>query len=409
MNLPVISAMIRLRLLRVVRDRMGWIWLLLMPMVFSFLMGELMGGMVRGGGAQSLPSFLVSDLDGGRAADRLLAPLADNERFRVVRWDSLVTPEDARELVASSRRTAVLLIPEGFSQAVAAGVKTELAFFYDSERLSSQTVNTLLDRALLQTNTIAGAKTIVAPVLNAAESIARDQSRGFSEAVFSERWQNPRLVVTTEVLGRLDNEGSGLTDAHQHVGPAYVLFFVMMFLMMSSKELVASREDRTLARLITSRATSSDLVLGFFLGGLILGLIQSAVLLLMNSLAFGIDYGDSPLGLALVIVLFAGFCSGAAVLLGSVARTGAQADGMGMALTLTMSALGGLWWPLEVVPEFMQKLGRSLPTGQAISAFHDMIGRGYGVAELAPLLIGLAIWFAAALILGSWRLRQLVR
>jgi ABC-2 type transport system permease protein len=223
--------------------------------------------------------------------------------------------------------------------------------------------------------------------------------------VFAEQWENPRLTLAASTLGRIEEDDWGLTQSHQHVGPAYVLFFVMMFLMMTAKDLVAARQDRTLARLVMSRATSLDLVLGFFLGGMAIGLVQSALLLLMNSLAFGIDYGNSPLGLALVVFLFAGFASGTAVLLGCVAKTGAQADGLGMALTMTMASLGGLWWPLEIVPEFMQKLGHSLPTGQAITVFHDMIGRGYGVAELSGLFWGLSVWFVAALALGTWRLR----
>jgi len=408
MNLSVIMAMVRLRLVRVRRDRMGLVWLLVMPMVFSLVMGELMGGVTGHSGTANLPSLLVSDLDGGDAADQLLAPLADNERFRVVRWDSLVTPEAARDLVEKSRRTAVLLIPDGYTAAVSAGLLTQLHFYYDSDRLSSQTVNTLLNRALLETNTVAAARSLVQTETQADGVLARDRAESFSEESFTNRWQNPKLIVTTEVIGRLKDTGLSLTNTHQHVGPAYVLFFVMMFMMMSSKELVEAREDRTLARLVTSRATSTDLVLGFFLSGMILGLVQSAVLLVMNSLAFGIDYGDSLLGLILVVVLFAGFSAGAAVLLGSIARTGAQADGLGMALTMTMAALGGLWWPLEVVPESMQALGRALPTGQAISIFHDMIGRGYGVAELSSYLIGLTIWFVGALLLGSWKLRQLV-
>ena len=221
-------------------------------------------------------------------------------------------------------------------------------------------------------------------------------------------WSNPRLTLAASTLGRIEEDDWVLTNIRQHVGPAYVLFFVMMFLMMSAKELVAARQDRTLARLVISRASSLDLVLGFFLGGLAIGLVQSALLLLMNSLAFGLDYGNSPLGLVLVVLLFAGFSSGAAVLLGCLAKTGNQADGLGMALTMTMASLGGLWWPLEIVPEFMQKLGHSLPTGQAITVFHDMIGRGYGVAELSDLFVGLACWFIVALALGTWRLRKVV-
>ncbi len=405
MNPTVIGAMVRLRLVRVLRDRMGLVWLLVMPMVFSFLMGELMGDFSSGGAAGLLPRFMVFDQDQGPAADALLAPLQENERFRIVRVDSSITGETAREQVEEQKHTAVLLIPGGYSADVAAGAEVELMLYYDSDRLSSQTVNTLLDRSVLRVNTIAAALSLVADDAIPASEVSRDKARSFDEEVFAEQWENPRLTLAASTLGRIEEDDWGLTQAAQHVGPAYVLFFMMMFLMMTAKDLVAARQDRTLARLVMSRASSLDLVLGFFLGGMAIGLVQSALLLLMNSLAFGIDYGNSPLGLALVVFLFAGFASGAAVLLGCVAKTGAQADGMGMALTMTMASLGGLWWPLEIVPEFMQKLGHSLPTGQAITVFHDMIGRGYGVAELSGLLWGLSIWFVAALALGTWRLR----
>ena len=56
----------------------------------------------------------------------------------------------------------------------------------------------------------------------------------------------------------------------------------------------------------------------------------------------------------------------------------------------------------------MQDIGRSIPSGQAISVFHDMIGRGYGIAEMSDMFVGLACWFAVLLVLGSWRLRKLV-
>jgi len=49
-----------------------------------------------------------------------------------------------------------------------------------------------------------------------------------------------------------------------------------------------------------------------------------------------------------------------------------------------------------------------LSTGQAITVFHDMIGRGWGLAELGGLLAGLAVWFAVLLALAVWRLRRLV-
>ena len=108
------------------------------------------------------------------------------------------------------------------------------------------------------------------------------------------------------------------------------------------------------------------------------------------------------------MVLFAAFASSTSILLGTLARTGPQADGLGSGLTMALGAIGGLWWPLEVVPPFMQAIGKALPTGQAISIFHGLVGRGWGLAQAAPLLGGLLVWFMVVFAVAAGRLRSQV-
>ena len=402
----VIGAMIVLRLRRVLRDRGSVVWLIGMPIVFSLVLGQLMGDWGESGPPRR-PRFMVFAPGGGAAAEELLAGLRDHERFLVVNADTTVSPAAARDAVEQGRLTAVLAVPPGFGAPGGAATDT-LELWYDSDRLSSQTVRTLLDRAVLRRNTAAAARSLVAAP-GPDGRVPADSARAFDEAAFLRAWDTPRVTLAAGTLGRqAEREGMALTRATQHTGPAYVLFFMLMYLLTSAKDLVDERRNRTLARLMVSRARAIDLVLGFFLGGLVLGLAQAAILLVLNGAVFGIDYGDSPAGLVLTVVLFAGVAAAGSVLLGATARTGGQADGLGVAVTLVLAALGGLWWPLEIVPPAMQEVGRALPTGQAITIFHDMIGRGWGLDRLGDLLLGLAGWFVVLLSLAAWRLRRLV-
>ncbi|MBK7671752.1 MAG: ABC transporter permease [bacterium] len=404
MNPQVIGAMVRLRLLRVVRDRGGLIWLLVMPMVFSYLMGLLMGDW-SGSGTPTRRKIIVSDRDGGAAVAMLLSPVRAHERFEVVLADTAVGDVGARSLVDDGKASAVLQIPAGFSAALAGGAAVDLRLTIDGNRLGSQTARTLIDKSLVRLTTAGAAMSLVSAP---GQEVPRDGAAGFDEAGFIDAWESPRVRLHAETLGRLPTDDWGLTRSAQHVGPAYVLFFMLMFMMVSAKDLVQERQDRTLARLVISRASAFDLVAGYFLGGLAVGLVQGAILLVMNAVAFKLDYGDSPAALAAVVVLFAAFASAASILLGTLARSGAQADGLGTGLTMTLGAIGGLWWPLEVVPAFMQAIGKALPTGQAITAFHGLVGRGWGVAETAPLLGGLFAWFALVFAIAAWRLRRQV-
>ena len=418
MNLQVIGAMVRLKLLRVVRDRGGLVWLLVMPMVFSYMMGMLMGDWSNGPPPKR--RVLVYDQDRGPAVERLLAPLRAHPRFEVVVVDSALTDARARTLTDNGSATAVLGIPAGFSAAMDIGNsvtgnsvtgnsatpnQVDLQITVDGNRLSSQTARSVIDRSLLRMNTERAARSLV----TAPGAIPkRGEAVAFDEKEFAAAWDQPRVRVRASTLGRLPVAEWGLTRSAQHVGPAYVLFFMLMFMMVSAKDLVQERQDRTLARLVISRASAFDLVAGYFLGGMVVGLVQGAILLGMNALVFGLDYGDSPVALIAVVVLFAAFSSSASILLGTLARTGPQADGLGSGLTMALGAIGGLWWPLEVVPPFMQAIGKALPTGQAISIFHGLVGRGWGLAEAAPLLGGLALWFVAVFALAAARLRRQV-
>jgi ABC-2 type transport system permease protein len=407
MNRHVILAMVALRLRRVLRDRTALVWLLVMPMVFSLVMSQLLGNWSSSGQAPR-PRFLVHAAGASPAVDRLLAGLRDNERFLLVEADTLVTAAQARAAVESGRLTAVLLIPAALGTGPAGDGADTLRLWHDSDRLSSQTVRTLLDRAVLRANTEASARSLVAP--SPAAALPADRAAVFDQAAFDRRFDRPRVDLQVTALGRRSTERAlALDRAAQHTSPAYTLFFVLMFLMTSAKDLVAERRDRTLARLTLSRASSVDLVSGFMLGAFVLGLLQTGILLLLNAAVFGLDYGDSPATLVLVTVLFAAVAAAGAVLLGSSARSEAQADGLGVGVTLVLAALGGLWWPLEIVPDLMKAAGHALPTGQAITIFHDMIGRGWGLAEAAPLLAGLAAWCAVLLVSAVVRLRGVVR
>jgi ABC-type Na+ efflux pump permease subunit len=402
MRWGLIGTVVRLRLRRVAADRANLVWLLVMPLVFSFIMGQFMGDWSAGG--RSKPTLIVyGAAHGGATLPRLLEPLRDHADFRLVTRDTTATVARARRLLEERRVSGALIVPAGFADSLAAGRRPGLQFFHDSGRTSSQRVHRAVTGAFAATAVAATARTLVAPD-RAADDPAR--AVAFDAALYDSLLADPRVRLASEPLGRARGEELALTRATQHSGPSYTLMFILMFLLLSAKDLVLERQQRTLDRLRVTRASTGDLILGFYLSGLVVGLLQGAALLGFNTWLFGIDYGESPATLVLVMLLFVAFSAAAGLLLGTAARSGGQADGLGIVLGLGLPALGGLWWPLEVTPVFMQDLGRALPTGQAISVMHAMIGRGHGLAENAGLLLALGAWTAVTLALAVWNFRR---
>jgi ABC-2 type transport system permease protein len=83
----------------------------------------------------------------------------------------------------------------------------------------------------------------------------------------------------------------------------------------------------------------------------------------------------------------------------------AQANSLNTVIVLVMASLGGAWWPLEIVPQWMQTLGRFFPTSWAMTGFHDIITRGLGVTAVLPEVAVLIVFGTIFLTIGTWRFR----
>jgi ABC-2 type transport system permease protein len=67
--------------------------------------------------------------------------------------------------------------------------------------------------------------------------------------------------------------------------------------------------------------------------------------------------------------------------------------------------LGGVFWPLEVVPAFMQKIAQFVPQTWAMKGFTELMARGGGVGDIlgsVAILMGFAVVFLA---MGITRIR----
>ncbi len=391
MRLNVLIALIDVHIRKVLADKSNLFWLFGMPMMFSILMGMMFGSFDGGSGP---PEVRVYDADRSEASRDLIAQLDGGEAYAVAVSDTVGSEEMARTLVNDGRRTATLYIPAGLADSLSIGGTARLFFFHDADRFSAQSARTDMEMAIFR--------------LEAERAGRRAAAIDFDQARFDSLWSEPRLTLESEFLGRREQVELKLDKGAQHTGPAYALMFVMMFMLMSVRDVVSERRNGTLTRLRLGAASPGLLAGGMLLGPWVMGLVQMTVLLVLNAVVMGIDYGDSLASLVLLMLLFTGVATSLALVLATFCRTPGQADGVGMTASLTMAPLGGLWWPLEVVPSFMQKIGLVLPTGQGITIFHDMIGRGYGVVENGANFLGLGIWLVVLLGIATLRFRRLI-
>jgi energy-coupling factor transporter ATP-binding protein EcfA2 len=135
---------------------------------------------------------------------------------------------------------------------------------------------------------------------------------------------------------------------------------------------------------------------GKWKGRMVLAAIQVAAALLVGTFLFRMKWGPDLRMVILVLAAWAGFCASAGLWLGTVARTEAQAGGLGALAANVLAALGGCWWPIEVTPEWMQVIQKTIPTGWTMDALHNLISFQAGAMSVVPnvvMLVGAAVVF----------------
>ena len=208
----------------------------------------------------------------------------------------------------------------------------------------------------------------------------------------------PRLldVIETSVSGA----PSRLNSFDQYV-PGFSITFLMLGMLIGvAMTLIDERELGTLDRVRATQAPVATLVLGKLTVRFLVGVLQMIALLGVGRAAFGVSLGPQPVALLLptVGIVFVGTAFG--VLVAGLAPTRDAVIPLGAIAIVTMCAVGGCWWPIDLEPRWMRGLARVLPTTWAMSGFKDLMMRHQTVtAALEPTLV-LLLFGLAFLVVG---------
>ena len=110
-------------------------------------------------------------------------------------------------------------------------------------------------------------------------------------------------------------------------------------------------------------------------------------------------------GVCVIVVLSALAACGFGVLLGISCTTYEQASTLGSTAVVAAAAIGGVMVPVYAMPQIMQRLSIVSPLNWGLTAFQDLLVRGYSLSAVWDDL-GLLLLFFLLTILFAWRLAQ---
>ena len=127
----------------------------------------------------------------------------------------------------------------------------------------------------------------------------------------------------------------------------------------------------------------------------VVGVAQMVILLLIGRVVFDVSLGPQPAALLLPTagIVFAGTAFGLVV--AGLASSREAVLPLGSIVIVTMAAVGGCWWPIDLEPRWMQRVALAFPTTWAMAAYNDlMIRRQTFEAALRPTAVLLAYGLA---------------
>lgn len=204
-------------------------------------------------------------------------------------------------------------------------------------------------------------------------------------------------VVTRDVLA--ENKANPVVSM-------YAAGIAVMFLLFSatghSGSLLDEEENQTLERLMCSRLSMTELLLGKWVWLTLVGSMQVTVMFIWAQLVFQVELLSHLPGFVLMTLVTAGAASSFALFLAAACRTRAQLNAISIILILTMSALGGSMVPRYIMSERMQEIGHYTFNAWALDGFTKVFWRDLPPAALWRELTVLGT--AAVVLLFSARL-----
>jgi len=424
------------------RDKASISLTFIVPFALIYLFGQIYHVNSSDPGPSGIPVAVVNQ-SGNPAAARLVEALRAEKTFKVL--TKFVNPDkttrplaegDLRALMHADEFRFALVIPADVIRPDEIGIHLKT---YSNPRnaVEAETVEGILQETifskvpeLLGQSLQARARSYIGGArleqFNSSIASAVAEAFGGDEAAIKARLADGNLGLrrldgpgaagpadSADGLSRIvkiDNvqvEGAGIKSplATLLVG-GWAMQFLLFAVTASATALFREKEHGIFQRVLSAPVTRGDILWSKFLYGICLGLVQLGVLFLAGHVLFGIEIGSQAGLLAVVCVFAAAACTSFGMLIAAVSPTPESARGLSTFVILLMCAIGGAWFPVSFMPEFIQRFSRLTLVYWSMEGFSQVLWARATLTELLPTLGWLSLMTAVVMGFSVWRFNR---
>jgi ABC-2 type transport system permease protein len=314
----------------------------------------------------------VQDLDRTTASAELSKAIGVSGRFKIAQVPPAV---DAAQYAKDHKRNLVLVIPKGFEESLMHRMALDdpsafatLTKIHDPSSFGVTTKMQVLDMVLAGVNQEMSGKP---PFIKSAETSILAKKYRFIE--FFVPGIIAMAVMTASLLGAVN----------------------------VNAEL---RQKGVIRKLSTTPITRTDWILSNILYQFILAVVSTSVMLLVSYVVFNVSLEINawlPVFVALAVFAFVGL----GMILTRVAKEAESAAAAADALMFPMMFLSGTFFPVEMMPEFLQKFAKVLPlyyVNEGLRASMVSVDNIAALRYAAVIGIFAAVVFVLGVMITTW-------
>ena len=388
------------------RDSGGIVIIFLMPLLLIITITLIQDSTFKNLEGSKIPIIFI-DNDHSEVSKVIKKELETSKTFELV---TDYNEKSAEKAVFTGEYQIAIVIPENLTKDLNSNIDSKVqtvvsSFGLESDSVATKTVASKAKDIHLYFDpaTNAGFKNSVMNAINKMVFEIENKKiyKAFQDQLgTTEDLENKSLINFKEITPNKGKE-EVMPNSVQHNVPAWALFAIFFIVVPLSINLVKEKSQGTSVRIRTSPTPYYIHILGKTLTYLIICVIQFLLMVAVGIWVFPLmdlpqfDVTGKMFHL-LIVTLFAGLAAiGFGVLIGTVSDTQEQSAPFGATSVVVLAAIGGIWVPVFLMPEFMQKIAQFSPMNWGLNAYYDIILRNSGLGEIAKELIFLFLFYIA--------------
>jgi ABC-2 type transport system permease protein len=328
-------------------------------------------------------------MDGDRTyqSRALLADFQGSGRFDVVAQPA--NDREVQQLLDSSSADLVVRVLPGFER--------------DLERGRPLSVQVLINGT--NSNTASIVSSYASSIITSfASQVIEQRSRDLLSArqvPAAVSFHLPRLELQTRVWFNPD-----LLSRNYFVPGIVVNIIMLVTLMLTAMAVVREKEIGTMEQLMVTPIRPIELMLGKTLPFALVGLADTALVVIAALLLFHVPFRGSALLLFFCASLFLMTTLGAGLFISTISKTQQQAMMTTFLFFQPFFLLSGFAFPIRNMPDSIRYLTYLNPVRYFMEIVRGLFLKGSGVAVLWPQMLALAVFGVVILTLSSLRFRK---